>query len=738
MVALIELIVLKAAALFESIADLLFFILTALLGCGLIFAFFWICIWFGKRYSMIWLHRQITRMSYKFAISTCFVFMAVPIFIFCLPFKWVGDATILESYLHAVLPKVFDGSQEGVKFDRRLCDLFVAVIGYLIFSGFTTSMFFNMIQRKMNKIIEGDEFYPNQKDHYVVIGSGKLLVSLINNIFVQHSKETKTTRCRLRLPIVVIMANASIPELRKSVTSQIKSEYENKVIFVRGSRVNKEDLSRLGLSTCKAVYLMGDFGVNNQDDNNLSALSIINDVLKINGDNGEKKNCYVYLERYHTYSLFQSFFAKEDLTHLHLVPVCFYRCWAEALLGVRSIVDSESGNIIRYPAVFGGGIKPDSDDFVHLVIIGMSRMGMSLVTEAALLLHFPNSERKRTKITMIDVNAGQEMRKLVNLHSSLFSEAHYTYTEYSNSHLGESIPIVQNSNEGWLDTEFHFIQAAAESMIVRVLLNKFAQEKGSRLAVAICLPDALLHALSLPRCLFDRENVNIYVQQAEREGLLKHLRNEPASPYSNVYPFGMHNVDVCGESHVDDLAIYADLTYFNHSLESWENLVNRVKREDAQRLKKLWLNMDLWKRISNRYAAASVQIKLNSMATSDKQIIENLIEKVYADDSARLFGEMEHNRWCVEKLITGFRKLTPEEQKQFENGESESTYKKKFAHPALRPWKEICDKPQYTSYYYPSINMGRSICFLPLIKELIDKETPQQVKSSTNCTKVKN
>lgn len=75
------------------------------------------------------------------------------------------------------------------------------------------------------------------------------------------------------------------------------------------------------------------------------------------------------------------------------------------------------------------GIGPDSDRYVHLFIVGMSRMGVVMGIEAAHLAHYPNFGTKniRTKITFIDKDSAEEKDFFMGRFKNLFELSHWRY-----------------------------------------------------------------------------------------------------------------------------------------------------------------------------------------------------------------------------------------------------------------------------------------------------------------------
>ena len=83
--------------------------------------------------------------------------------------------------------------------------------------------------------------------------------------------------------------------------------------------------------------------------------------------------------------------------YLEFTPFNFYEIWARRVLVKCS---AESNGTIHYFPLDRGGISENSENYVHLVIIGMTRMGIALAIEAAHIAHFPNfkTHRKKTRI----------------------------------------------------------------------------------------------------------------------------------------------------------------------------------------------------------------------------------------------------------------------------------------------------------------------------------------------------
>lgn len=688
---------------------------------------------FIKLYSncKLSLHRKIYNMSWLFAVVACIIVISVPLLLFT-AIEFISYNQ-LSSVCRAYCNTFFSGLPSSV-YNWDFKHIWYAVIGlsgYLVFSGFLLSMFVNAIHKKRESISQGEEHYNHLDSHFIIIGSGTLIVPLINKLLSKHENASPDSA---KLPNIVILTADSIPELRKRLSAQLKESYMRAIVFLHGDRTNPEDLTQIGLDRCQGIYLMGDFSEKDKDDRNLEALSKINDFLdkKSTTRTNGRITCKIFLERYHTFSLFQSSIINAKMLNLTIEPICIYKQWAE------TVINGAKYNNIQYQPLDGKGISAQSPQYVHLIIIGMSRMGMSLVTETALRMHFPNADANhRTKITMIDINAREEMYAYTNIHAHLFKHAHYTYSQYSDAPCDIQPPEQYSTNnaDSWLNTEYHFVQGNAECPSVRQLIEQASDDENAILTVAVCLPDArraLSLALSLPPSLYRKENVSILVQQEIGSGLLSLINQQTNTQYARIKPFGMINEHINIENDTDTLAPYVPLLYGLPCTP--ENLWNTLKGIAGPHCKQTqtqeWNDMETWKKISNRYAAESIGCKWRSLGITSKHNFD-YISKVAAEQ-AEILGKVEHNRWCMEKFYVGYRPRTPEEQTEIDAisdpilaKDKDDYYKNQIlSHNALRPWHEIADKTpeaqkKYSDYYHNSVNMGCGICYLKKFTELL-------------------
>ena len=103
------------------------------------------------------------------------------------------------------------------------------------------------------------------------------------------------------------------------------------------------------------------------------------------------------------------------------------------------------------------GIRAQSDRYVHLIVVGMSRMGVAMGVTAAHIAHYPNfvTQGIRTRITFIDPDAEREMNFLKGRYEPLFRLSHHTLRKFDAA--GSETTSVHTPQEDFLDVEWEFV-----------------------------------------------------------------------------------------------------------------------------------------------------------------------------------------------------------------------------------------------------------------------------------------
>jgi hypothetical protein len=329
-----------------------------------------------------------------------------------------------------------------------------------------------------------------------------------------------------------------------------------------------------------------------------------------------------------------------------------------------------------YTPLDGEGIAPNSQEHVHLVIVGMSKMGIALGQQALLQAHYPNfddtaANPKRTRITFIDTYADTEMAFFKGRYTRLFELMRHRYidTTIQETYQKDWLDPLRN-NEKWqhlcdkgtnfLDVEVEFIKGSIESDDVRSILSEISADDRAKVTIAICLTQtyqAVAASLYLPLEVYDNVQ-EIWVYQREVSDIIKSLTNAqmvdlgnsqwtdiPYQRYRNLKPFGMLYADIVDDSIRTERAKLVNLAYemgTNPSvLNDSDGLLKRANDD--------WKRLPIHLRLSNQNFIDTINQKLRSVPLL-KSVPLNSIDNSEKDALSRC----EHNRWNMEKLLIGY------------------------------------------------------------------------------------
>ena len=573
------------------------------------------------------------------------------------------------------------GSVANVTPELRWFSLGVAILGLVLVTGLLISVVSNMLERRVERYREGEIAYPLE-NHVVVIGFDEMVPMLVRQI----CSEPRYGNC-----YILIQSVQPAAKVRNRIHTVLDARQERRILVLHAQRNSTEELEKLCTTHAREIFLIGEANEYDHDSLNIDSLQ------KIVAIHSKTRNCphipvSVLFEYQTTYAAFQiSDLAEEWRKQIDFHPFNFYEEWAKKLLVKRCY--EEGTTKVEYPALDREPITRESDQTVHLVIIGMSRMGVALGVEAAQLLHFPNfcrDRRLKSRITIIDAAADEEMNFFRGRYRHYFDLAPSRYRDMAHPDEVRILPPNWDygSRTDFLDVEFEFIKGRAETPAVQQLLAKWAGDPKQQLSIAICLnfpPQAMAMGLYLPDVIYAR-NIPVFVRQETSSALLDLLNNrlkkEPLNRYSHVFPFGM-------------LANSFDLDRRNTRRAQLVNYIYDYKgtygtspsaAPSDHELQQKWNKLPVALQWSNFYCADSVDIKLRSLGfgvTPPVQLTEAQVE---------LMAEVEHNRWNMEKLLLGYRKPTPEEEILCRDKAVRKEYKeKRFIHTDIRPYCELAE-----------------------------------------------
>lgn len=649
----------------------------------------------------IWLDRVICKGRFITALVIAIGILSVPIIAGVIHYGYKSSPSLccqsasdetgifmdaFESYLN---PSFSSRDPQPIRSYRLL----IGYLGAFLLNGLLVSLAVTWFQRRRERWEKGEiHYYSWQlKNFSVIIGGNEMVPNLVSQLLKEERRETK-------LDYVIIMTNRDVSSLRKRLVSSL-GKRESQVVIVYGERTSCDDLKNLKLSYTKNdIYIIGeqlDIEQNgsHHDVKNMDCIQKIAKLLKKSGCS-TKKICRVMFEYQSTFSVFQFADIHSDISDvIDFRPFNYYETWAQKVMVCQSLTPTITQN--SYLPLEGvTPITKDSEDTVHLIIVGMSRMGIAMAVEAAHVAHYPNyiSKDKNTRITFIDSQARKEMNYFQGHYKELFAVSRWRYIEAERgSYYGDDTIIEdsdwicsRNDNENseykdreeyslgkqLVDVEWQFIQGDLEMPCIQNYIKSEVQRKDCRLTIAICIPQdntSLAASLYLPDVVYETENnvVQVLVYQPYGDAMCRSFNDESGNIYKSyklfakLRAFGM--MDGCYSLKAQKIMqtvyeainkAYNDYTKKNLSIPSRTGLRQELEMAVIKVGKS-----DTAKQWSNFYSASHLWTKLRSIEYNCKSEDLSPMER-------ELLAKVEHIRWNMEQLLLGYAPLKFCEQKE--------------------------------------------------------------------------
>lgn len=557
----------------------------------------------------------------------------------------------------------------------------------ILFIAVLTSLFTNFFERIGQNYLSGESTFL-MKGHIVIIGTSDVLYSILNS-----KKKEAGTR-------FLILSSRDIVQKRREVISFISEDINsNHIVFMYGDRTSEKDIDRLSLAYAKEVFIIGDSEESDsvesyRDSNNMDCVSLIanNTVVKKLRKGNQKLSCHVMFEYQTTFVAFQfSEMGDSFKENIDFRPFNFYDMWAQKVIVAGGEKNEKEGEQ-KYSfldTLPGGYINKDSEESVHLIIIGITKMGIALGIQAAQVCHYPNfisNHSRRTRITFIDADADVEFNYLKGRYHSLFNNARHRIIDLSSG--SKKLKKRWEHENSWLDVEWEFVKGRVESPAIQQYIEDICKDKNHVVTLAVCLTrshQSIATAMFLPESVF-QNCLQILVYQRLSGTIIDNVatpvNKKEQYRYSNIRPFGM--ID-CGydpefEENIFKRGKYIAYVYDSYyrtnpegkGIKEWDDKLE--KYDDAfncwgpyPNYEDYWTkNKKVWEKLSCHLNALSLNTKLRSigiMIQDESNYSFESIEKAVQGEIDNL-KIVEHNRWNLEKLLTGYRTLSSDETRE--------------------------------------------------------------------------
>lgn len=598
---------------------------------------------------------------------------------------------IILSYLHQFYSTGTDGSNgrwydviftlidpgSGTPSMSSLFTILCALLGLVFFSGMLISVISNVLERRVDSYVKGETTYNRLSDHVVVLGKNKSLPSLLRTISKDHPDS-----------FIALMSETNSEELRDFIHANVKKDIEKKVIVMNGVRNAEDDLKRLNWKkNVKEVYILGEENEQAHDSINMECFEMI--VRKI-PESAPRIKCHVELLSRTMYDVLKTVDIKGEIkNNISFAPFNFNEIWAQKALATmpckKMMIDDDEQKW-KYLPLDDKGITIDSKKRVHLVVIGMSDMGLSLAINAAHIMHYPNfkenDNNSRSRITFIDKRALTKGYELRCRHQALFDLMQWrqigkkeqvdtvtwldpmTDAELHSPYKG----LLGDVN--FLDQQWEFVEGILSDASIVDYLDKCADDSDEILTIAFCHDSSERNA---QECMMLSDNVmrkvhQVLVRQKESPTMINLLRMRPG--YEKIKPFGIESE-----------------CYYNEVInEKYGKLVNGcyygLDINNADEVQNVWDGQSVANKWSSIYCANMFLTKLRFIGLdTDKSLNKQEIDDAVTIHMEDSIIPTEHNRWNIEKLLMGFQPpRSKEDQKKWQSKSEKKEMKRAMLH----------------------------------------------------------
>ena len=624
----------------------------------------------------------------------------------------------------------------------------IYMFGLVVCTGMLIGVITNYIGDRVNNYRNGLQQYV-KSGHCVIMGYDDMVPSIIKEIFSKMPKADVVL-------LTAMDAKMVTEKLRRSVA---RNEMD-RIFVTYGHRTVKDYYKDIHLEAAEKIYVVGNRTRPEHDAINVECVDSICEYLKSLQSEHKPQRITCIFEDLDTYAAFKTteIFSEIREMGIDFIPYNFYAGWARQVFVKRSYKEkNKPDKEFRYQSVYGDGIKPDDEKYVHLVFVGTTYFSVAFAMEAAHLLHFPNFEKNnslRTRITFIEKNADEELKIFATRNRHFFEVQPYYYRDLTEGYFPnvkdmhrEKLLSPVYKQKGFLDVEFEFIKGDAYSSNVQKLIKDWANEHKEKQYLSIFLAmtnqrDNFTMGMNMPDEVYDNA-VPVFIRQDRADDFVTNLRSaddkemkyyrmegvepkeiERKGRYAHIYPFGMDDMAYFSDEFAFYQAKLINYLYCNSDNNRFPDtlVLNALSDEtiwnDAD---KAWAGLKVSERWSNLYAAYSIRCKLDSL-----RAMRGLDKDDHSHDQSPLspteiedIAKVEHNRWNVEKLLMGYRKAKPEEDRHDHKEytkEWKSNKKNLYIHSDIRPFGDLDEVQQ----------LDREIAkFIPWILDMAEKKRKQ-------------
>lgn len=347
----------------------------------------------------------------------------------------------------------------------------------------------------------------------------------------------------------------------------------------------------------------------------------------------------------------------------------------------------------------GDGIGVDSKMSVHAIVVGFDDLMISVARQISLITHYPNyddcfPEKNKTTITFL-VPGITKLADLQNIEQRLHEkDALGNLADYCHfSIMTNENDKVERCEKSYIDVEFELVGVDACSL--ESCVESLISRKNKLSSVFIYEKD------------FDENFIEKLKAKVQNVVKIKDIQCDDfvdtrrARMINQVYSEGCSFRNFISRD-------FEDIKQYLLSLDTFVYHSTEKKRNEY------WNALCLEEKLSNVSCGDLFETRQRSKCGCDYTKTKGLLTAM---------SKSEHSRWCVDKLLFGFRPLTSIESYEYENklSDEEKDEYKKLLKKDEKAHLNICD---YRTLYRSDPVTIKYDCFMILASDTIAKETP--------------
>jgi hypothetical protein len=523
-----------------------------------------------------------------------------------------------------------------------LFQFLIVVVGSALLTAFLVATLTTILLNRRDNYRDGLSRY-HFADHILVLGGSHTFIHLLKQLPEHPELQGKTW---------VFLTSGDAQSLRSLVNTSLPDNTRDlPFVIYHGDPTNPATLRSCQIELASVILITGE---DNEPENDQRNIASWNALRHLRSNATHMAQCYLYIDHFVSGQMLRTL-PQESHTSLETTVINRYESIARQTL-ISTSADAAHLTLDRYL------LTPDSARYVHLVVVGMTPMGLAFAATAAQLCHYPNFSPHaprplRTRITFIDPQADEKIDLFKARYNNLFQLSHITFRTDAN---GWQSSRPDPAYGDFLDVEWAFLKGTVCQPWIRQQLLSIARDEQQVMSLAFCGDDPsrnLSDALCLPPQFYPINDPDdpaaitpvIFIYQPGIGTLAQSAQNE-VPRYHNIVPFGM--TDGTLDPFESALILTAKrVNYIHHKIDNGKTITSIPS--EPQSLNNLWQQLSLAQKQQYIHAACI----LDSLMRNTKCHSANAESPVDNNALIDMLARIEHNRWNMEMLLDDYAPL---------------------------------------------------------------------------------